>query len=100
MPRSYGLFLEGKWSDGAKGQVLESRSPATRKLLATFRKGTRKDVADAVGVAQAAAGAWRRTPAPKRAELLLRAAQTLPERKDRLGHLVAEEMGKILAEGK
>jgi alpha-ketoglutaric semialdehyde dehydrogenase len=100
MPKSYGQFIAGRWSPSSNKATIESRSPATRKLLATFAQGSRADVADAVGAAESARGAWKRMPAPRRGELLLRAAQIFRERKDRLGNLVAEEMGKIVSEGR
>lgn len=100
MPKSYGHFIDGRWTRSATKAVIESRSPATRKLLATFPQGTRADMADAVAAADAARMAWKRMPAPRRGEILLRAAQILRERKAQLGKLVAEEMGKIVTEGR
>ena len=41
---------------------------------------------------------WRLVPAPRRAELLFRAAQLLAERKDALARDMTREMGKILDE--
>ena len=39
------------------------------------------------------------TPAPRRAEILYRAAELLCRRKQELGELVTREMGKVLPEG-
>ncbi|MBW3012611.1 aldehyde dehydrogenase family protein, partial [Candidatus Woesearchaeota archaeon] len=41
---------------------------------------------------------WRLTPAPKRGEILFKAAQLLLENKDRLGDLIVREMGKVKKE--
>src|SRR5262249_12738472 len=41
---------------------------------------------------------WRLVPAPKRAELLFRAAQLIAERKDPLARDMTREMGKVLDE--
>src|SRR5687768_6309439 len=100
MAKPYGVFVNGRWSPSASKEQIESRSPATGKTIATFPAGTRADVSNAIQAAESARAAWRRTPAPRRGEMLLRAAQILRERKDALGKLVSQEMGKILAEGK
>ena len=100
MPKSYGHFIAGRWNAPSAKATIESRSPATRKLLATFPQGTRAEMGEAVAAAEGARGAWKRMPAPRRGELLLRAAQIFRERKDKLGKLVAEEMGKIVSEGR
>ena len=100
MPKSYGHFIGGRWTTSSTKATIESRSPATRKLLATFPQGTRAEVGEAVASADATRGAWKRMPAPRRGELLLAAAKILRERKDKLGRLVAEEMGKIVSEGR
>src|SRR3972149_9336230 len=58
---------------------------------------------DAVAAATAASGAfekWRKTPAPRRGELLLEAARILKERKEDIARTVTMEMGKIIAEGR
>lgn len=100
MPKSYGHFIAGRWVASSAKETIESRSPATRKLLATFPRGTRAEVGQAVASAEAARGSWKRMPAPRRGELLLTAAKILRERKDKLGRLVADEMGKIVSEGR
>jgi aldehyde dehydrogenase (NAD+) len=41
---------------------------------------------------------WRRTPAPRRAEILYRAARRLEERKEDLAQDMTREMGKVLVE--
>ncbi|HEX9816134.1 MAG TPA: aldehyde dehydrogenase family protein, partial [Candidatus Thermoplasmatota archaeon] len=84
MPKSYGNFIAGRWTPSSTKATIESRSPATRKLLATFPQGTRAEVGDAVASADAARVSWKRMPAPRRGELLLKAAQILREQKDRL----------------
>ena len=47
--------------------------------------------------AKAALDKWRLTPAPKRAEILFRAAEILVERKEDFAQMT-REMGKVLAE--
>ncbi|MGB9633542.1 MAG: aldehyde dehydrogenase family protein, partial [Chloroflexaceae bacterium] len=56
------------------------------------------DVNDAVAAAKAAYPAWRRVPAPRRGEILLRAAELLQARKERYSRDLTREMGKPLFE--
>ena len=58
----------------ASNQTFEKRRPADDHVLAAVARGTAADVTRAVDVAVAAADAWGRTPAPKRGEILGRAA--------------------------
>ncbi|MDD5435024.1 MAG: aldehyde dehydrogenase family protein, partial [Nitrospira sp.] len=58
-----------------------------------------KDVDRAVEAAREAFPRWAQTPAPRRAEILFRAAELLSKEKKELGRLVTREMGKVLAEG-
>ncbi len=52
----------------------------------------------AVAAAKAAATRWRRTPAPKRAEILFRLARILEENKETFTRDMTREMGKVLKE--
>ena len=56
------------------------------------------DAERAVDAAARAFEPWRLVPAPKRAEILYRAAQLLVERKERLARDMTREMGKVLEE--
>ncbi|MEK6532066.1 MAG: aldehyde dehydrogenase family protein, partial [Deltaproteobacteria bacterium] len=53
----------------------------------------------AVDAARGAYEKWRLTPAPKRGEILFKAAEILREGKPDLGRLVTREMGKVVKEG-
>ena len=67
------LFIAGEWVDAVSGRTFESRNPAdTRDLIGRFQSGTAADVARAVRAAETAGPLWRRTPAPKRGEILYR----------------------------
>jgi len=96
----YGLYINGEWVKTASGKTFETRSPATGEALATFAEGTREDVIKAVEAAEKAFPSWKQFPAPKRGEILLRAAAIMRSRKEELGALVTKEMGKVIAEGK
>lgn len=98
--KDYGLYINGEWVASESDQRFETRSPIDGRVLATFPQGTPGDVERAIGAAEAAFPAWKRTPPPRRGEILLRAAQIMRARKQELGELVTTEMGKVIAEGK
>lgn len=97
--KDYGLYIDGRWTDSAGKERIESLNPATGEVLARFPKATREDVQRAVRAAKKALPSWAGMPAPKRGEILLEAARVLRRRKQELGELVTKEMGKILPEG-
>ncbi len=93
-------YINGEWTEAGGGEVFESLNPANRRdVIGVVARATRADVDRAVGAARAAYNAWRLTPAPKRGEILFRAAEILVREKKRLGELVTREMGKVLPEG-
>ena len=96
----YGIYIDGKWIKSTHSETFETKNPTTGEILATFPKGTKEDVRMAIEAAEKALPKWRRTPAPKRGEIILRVAQLMRERKEGLGALVTKEMGKVIVEGK
>ncbi|MCM2357074.1 MAG: aldehyde dehydrogenase family protein, partial [Geobacteraceae bacterium] len=93
-------FIGGEWLDAAGGERFESIDPAdSRRIVATVPLSGKDDVDRAVAAARAAYPAWRGLPAPRRGEILFRAAGLLLREKGRLGELVTREMGKVIAEG-
>ncbi|HEX9860358.1 MAG TPA: aldehyde dehydrogenase family protein [Nitrospirota bacterium] len=93
-------FIGGSWVDAGDGGVFETINPARRdEVVAVVAKSTREDIDRAVQAAREAYKSWRLVPAPKRGEILFRAAEGLVREKERLGRLVTREMGKVIAEG-
>jgi alpha-ketoglutaric semialdehyde dehydrogenase len=100
MPATVRNFIAGKWCDAEGGRTFDSHNPANvSEIVATAPLSSRSDVDRAVVAAQAALPAWRGLPAPRRGEILFRAADLLARNKERLGKLVTMEMGKVLNEG-
>jgi aldehyde dehydrogenase (NAD+) len=96
---TYHNFIDGSWVPSVSGDVFENRNPAnTDDLIGVFQKSTRGDVERAIEAARRAYVQWRLVPAPRRAELLFRAAQMLADRKDTLARDMTREMGKVLDE--
>src|SRR5881397_3051904 len=96
---TYHNFIDGAWLPSVSGDLFENRNPAdSGDLLGVFQKSTRRDVERAIEAARRAYEHWRLVPAPRRAELLFRAAQLIAERKEALARDMTREMGKILDE--
>ena len=99
MPETVRNFIDGKWQDAVSGETFDSINPAdTDDVVGVVSKSGREDVDQAVAAAANAYRQWRLTPAPKRGEIIFRAAETLLKRKDGLGELMTREMGKVLKE--
>src|ERR1700716_2580687 len=98
-PRVYKNFINGDWVDSRSGNTYENRNPAnTDELVGMFVSSTSVDVDVAVDAAKVAYEKWRLTPAPKRAEILYRAAELLVQHKEEFSKDMTREMGKVLAE--
>jgi alpha-ketoglutaric semialdehyde dehydrogenase len=98
-PKIYKNFINGEWVESVTGQAFENVNPADRnELVGLFPKSNSEDVDHAVAAAKEAYKSWRLTPAPKRGEILFRAARLLHERKEALAEQMTREMGKVLAE--
>lgn len=91
-------YIGGKWTEASSQETFPTTNPATEEIIALAPRSTADDVDNAVQAARSAYKAWRLTPAPRRGEILFRAAHLLSERKEELARLMTQEMGKILAE--
>jgi alpha-ketoglutaric semialdehyde dehydrogenase len=100
-PRVYKNFINGEWVDSRGGNAHENRNPANMdELVGMFVSSTSEDVDAAVDAAAAAYKKWRLVPAPKRAEILFRAAELLLLHKEEFAKDMTREMGKVLAEAR
>src|SRR6267143_1923069 len=92
-------FIDGEWVGSTSGQTFEDRNPAdTREVVAIFQRSNKDDVNAAVDAAKRAFAKWRLVPAPRRAEMVFRAAEILIERKEDHARDMTREMGKVLKE--
>ena len=97
--RVFKNFIDGEWVESSSGETFENRNPAdTRDLVGIFQKSNKADVNAAVDAAKRAFAKWRLVPAPRRAEIVFRAAEILIERKEDYSRDMTREMGKVLAE--
>jgi alpha-ketoglutaric semialdehyde dehydrogenase len=98
---TFNHFIAGEWVASDSGRTFESRNPAdTRDVIGHFQLGTASDVARAVRAAEIAGGLWRRTPAPKRGEILYAFGALMAQHKERLARAMTREMGKVLTEAR
>src|SRR6202047_2632333 len=98
-PRIFKNFINGEWVESRSGKAYENRNPAnTDELVGIFVSSNEEDVNAAVHAANEAYKSWRLMPAPKRAEILFRAAELLVLHKEEFSKDMTREMGKVLAE--
>ncbi|MBV9525672.1 MAG: aldehyde dehydrogenase family protein, partial [Candidatus Dormibacteraeota bacterium] len=96
-----GNRIAGQSVPAASGRTFESRNPAhASEVIGVFPRSDATDVDRAVRAARDAFPAWRATPWPQRAAIILRAAEVLEANKEDLARLMTREMGKVLTEAR
>lgn len=93
-------YIGGRWTDAGSGEWEPDLNPATGEPLAEVTRSGPADVAAACAAAASAFPAWRRTPAPRRGELLYKVAEIIRDRKEELARVLTSEMGKVIAEAR
>lgn len=91
-------FIDGRFVDPEGGHYGRDTDPGSGEILAEVPLSTRADTERAIAAARKAFAMWRRSPAPKRGEILYRVGQILTERKSELAQMMTREMGKVLEE--
>lgn len=96
------LLIDGVWRDAIGGQRLERSSPAHGLTVASYAAATPADVALAVRAASDAfrRGAWPAMKGAQRAGLLLRVADMIEARLERLALQETLESGKPLSQAR
>lgn len=95
----YNNYIGGEWVKSSSGEWFDNVNPAdTGDIIGRFPRSNAHDVNAAVAAAKSAAARWRRTPAPKRAEILFRLGEILRENKDEYTRQMTREMGKVMKE--
>jgi len=75
-------------------------NPATGELEATYPTATEQDIQQVIEQADTAYQDWRKVPLNERSALLHKIADIYLERQDELSRIVANEMGKPVAQAK
>lgn len=98
---TYHNYIDGKWVKSETGRTFASYNPAnTEEVVGYFPLSSEKDLKAAVDAAHRAFPAWKKTPAPERAEIILKAAHILESRKEELARNMVREMGKVIKEAR
>ena len=91
-------FINGEFVASKSNKTAKNMNPATGEPLGDVVVSGREEAESAIAAAKAALPAWRRTPAPKRGELLAKAAIEMARRKEELARALTLEEGKTLGE--
>ncbi|HEY4652602.1 MAG TPA: aldehyde dehydrogenase family protein, partial [Pontibacter sp.] len=80
------------WGGQQNSTTRDIYSPADGNLIASVNMATPEDYEQVVTTAQEAFKVWRKTPAPKRGEIVRQIGDKLRQHKEALGKLVSYEM--------
>ncbi|MEC3996629.1 aldehyde dehydrogenase family protein [Actinacidiphila sp. DG2A-62] len=95
---SYGLFVDGEFTEAADGRVFKTVSPSSEEVLAEVARAGEQDVDRAVGAARRAFGPWSALPGAERGKYLFRIARILQERSREFAVLESLDNGKPIRE--
>jgi succinate-semialdehyde dehydrogenase/glutarate-semialdehyde dehydrogenase len=95
-----GLFIGGKWTNGANRKSEPVINPANEKPLADLPHASKGDLDEAVEAAKKGFEIWRKTSAWDRGRVMRKAADLMRERVDAIAKVLTQEQGKTLAEAK
>jgi predicted delta-1-pyrroline-5-carboxylate dehydrogenase group 2 len=100
-PPQYKNLINGEWVESNSKKTQLNQNPADlQDAIGEFPASQIMDVESAIQAAKKAYEEWRLVPAPRRAEILYRAAQILSARKEELAKDMTREMGKVLKEAR
>jgi len=101
MAETLSNFIGGEWVQAASGATFTTRNPANiDEEIGVYAKGDAADARQAVEAAARAQPAWAAIPAPKRGEILYRAANILESRVESVARDMTREEGKTLPEAR
>ncbi|MGI5377800.1 aldehyde dehydrogenase family protein [Streptomyces sp. CA-251387] len=95
---SYGLFIDGEFTEAADGKVFKTVSPSTEEVLSEIAQAGEADVDRAVKAARKAFEKWSALPGSERAKYLFRIARIIQERSRELAVLETLDNGKPIKE--
>ncbi|WP_206504291.1 aldehyde dehydrogenase family protein [Streptomyces chrestomyceticus] len=97
---SYGLFIDGEFTEAAGGKVFKTVSPANEEVLSEVAQAGSEDVERAVRAARKAFEKWSALPGAERAKYLFRIARIIQERSRELAVLESLDNGKPIRESR
>jgi alpha-ketoglutaric semialdehyde dehydrogenase len=101
MAETFANFIGGQWVQAASGRTFTTHNPAnTDETVGTYPSGDQSDARQAIEAAEDAQPRWAAIPAPKRGEILYRAANILEARAESVAREMTREEGKTLPESR
>ncbi|MEU9550831.1 aldehyde dehydrogenase family protein [Streptomyces werraensis] len=95
---SYGLFIDGEFTEAVGGKVFKTVSPSSEEVLSEVAEASEEDVDRAVRAARKAFEKWSALPGSERAKYLFRIARIIQERSRELAVLETLDNGKPIRE--
>jgi alpha-ketoglutaric semialdehyde dehydrogenase len=101
VPVKYQVFIDGVWQNSESGETYSRVNPADpEEILGEYQKGNAEDAKKAIEASEDAFDNWLNTPAPKRAQYILKTGELLQNQKEELSRLITREMGKTLRDSR
>ena len=98
--RDIGHFIDGREVQGTSGRHGDVFNPNTGEVAAHVAFAARREVEQAIAVADAAQPAWAATNPQRRARVLFRFLELVQKEYDELAALLSSEHGKTIADAK
>ena len=100
--REFKMLIDGKWTSGAEGRVIERTAPSHGVVVSRYQAATKVDAERAIASARHAFdnGRWPNMTAGERSNILLKAADLIAARLDEIAYLDAIEAGKPISQCK
>ena len=100
MTKRVPLLLAGEFQQSATQSWIPVTNPATQEVIAEVPNTTADEMTQAIASAKEAFKAWRDTPVPARARIMLQYQHLLKEHHDELAEILAKETGKTFEDAK
>ena len=101
MTATFDNFIDGRWKSSRSGQTFENENPAFRSTnLGLFQSSNPDDIDEAIGAAETAFRAWRRTPVAERQQYVSEFLRLLKASREELARIVTLENGKTIRESR
>jgi len=94
----YQMFIDGNWTPGSSGEMMDVINPANREVVARVPRGNKEDVDRALANARASfeSGVWSDRSVDERVEVIMTAAMLAAASKDRLAYLESLTSGATI----
>ncbi|MGE5391648.1 MAG: aldehyde dehydrogenase family protein [Deltaproteobacteria bacterium] len=94
----YQMFIDGNWTPGSTGEMMDVINPANREVVARVPRGNAQDVDRALASARSAfeSGVWSERSIDERVDVIMTAAMLATANKDRLAYLESLTSGATI----